>query len=99
MIEFGQILVELRQIQLAIADMNKAMELYRDAVEEAKTAAADLASKWEGAAKDAFVAHQENAYNWQLSIVVVVNEMIATIRKAMDMYEQMEAAVKIIVQG
>lgn len=95
----GQILVQASELLQAVAEMNQAMELYHEAVDTAKTAAADLASKWEGAAKEAFVVHQENAYNWHISIIGVVHEMIAVIRKAVDLYNQMEDAVKGIVQG
>ena len=95
----GEILVQASELLQAASEMNQATELYHEAVDAAKTAATDLASKWEGAAKDAFVVHQEDAYNWHMSIIGVVNEMIALIRKAVDMYNQMEDAVKSIVQG
>ena len=95
----GELLVQASELLQAAAEMNQAMELYREAVDAAKTAAGELASKWEGSAKDAFVAHQENAYTWHMSIIGVVNEMISVIRKAVDMYNQMEDTVKGIMQG
>lgn len=95
----GELLVQASELLQAAAEMNQAMELYHQAVDAAKTAAAELASKWEGASKDAFVAHQENAYNWHMSIIGVVNEMISLIRKAVDLYNQMEDTVKNIMQG
>ena len=94
-----EILVQAAELIQAANQMNQAMETYKEAVETTKTAAADLASKWEGAAKDAFVKHQENAYNWHNKIIQVVLEMVDVIRKVIDLYNQMEDAVKSVVQG
>ena len=94
-----EILVQASELIQAANEMNKAMETYKEAVESAKQAAADLASKWEGAAKDAFVAHQQNAYNWHSKIIQVVIEMINVIRKAIDLYNETESRIKSLMQG
>lgn len=94
-----ELLVQASELIQAANDMNTAMEVYEEAVEAAKTAAADLASKWEGATKDAFVVHQENAYTWHKSILSIVSQMISTVRKVIELYEQTETAVKNIVKG
>lgn len=94
-----QLLVQAAELIQAANDMNAAMEVYQEAVENAKTAAADLASKWEGATKDAFVVHQENAYTWHKQIISIVTDMISVIRKAIELYEQTEEAVKKVVKG
>ena len=94
-----ELLVQASELIQASNDMNQAMETYKDAVETAKTAAADLASKWEGATKDAFVAHQESAYNWHNQIIEVVLEMIRVIREVIELYNDMEDQVKNIVKG
>ena len=96
---FAELLVQAAELLQAANQMNQAMEIYQEAVETSKTAAADLASKWEGATKDAFVAHQENAYSWHQKIITVALEMIGVVRKAIDMYNEMEDAAKSIVQG
>ena len=93
-----QLLVQAAEILQAIAEMNKAAETYRDAVDACKSAAEDLASKWEGAAKDAFVAHQQTAYNWHLQILEVIRKLIEAAQKAIELYEEMEDAVKSIVK-
>lgn len=95
----GQLIVQASEMLQAVAEMNQAMDIYREAVDSAKAAAADLASKWEGAAKDAFVAHQENAYNWHVGIMSVVNDMLGLLKKVIDTYNSMEDTVKSIVQG
>lgn len=87
----AEILVQVQEMLAAVNDMNKAMEIYRDAVEQCKSAAEDLASKWEGEAKDAFVEHQEYAYSWYMKMLQVVLNMIDVIRKVIDAYEQMES--------
>ena len=50
-------------------------------------------------AQKAFVAQQENAYSWHKQILSVVRQMIDVIHKAVDLYNQMEDAVKSVVQG
>ena len=95
----GVILVQAAELLQAANEMNQAMEIYEGAVENCKTAAADLASKWEGSAQQAFVAQQENAYSWHKQMLNIVRQMIDVIRKAVDMYNEMEDAVKGIVQG
>lgn len=94
-----QMLVQAAELIAAANEMNQAMEIYKDAVETAKSAAADLASKWEGASKDAFVAQQEDAYNWHNSIIQIVIQMIDVVRKAIEVYNNMEDTVKGIIKG
>lgn len=94
-----ELLVQASELIQAANDMNQAMETYEEAVEAAKSAAADLASKWEGATKDAFVVHQENAYTWHRGIISIVLEMISVVRKVVDLYNDMEDAVKNVVKG
>lgn len=94
-----KLLVQAHELIQAANEMNQAMEIYNDAVETCKTAAADLASKWEGATKDAFVVHQENAYNWHKQMMQIVKQMIDVIRQVVEMYNDMEDMVKNAVKG
>ena len=73
--------------------MNDALENYRQATGDVKTAAADLASKWEGAAKDAFVYDQERAYNWFISMADVVMMIIMEARRCADLYQKAEEKI------
>ena len=95
----GVFLVQAAELIQAANEMNQATEIYESAVDSCKSAAADLASKWEGDAQKAFVAQQENAYSWHKQILSVVRQMIDVIHKAVDLYNQMEDAVKSVVQG
>ena len=95
----GVMLVQAAELIQAANEMNQAMEIYQGAVENCKSAAADLASKWEGDAQKAFVAQQEHAYSWHTQIISIVRQMIDVVRKAVDLYNQMEDAVKSVVQG
>lgn len=94
-----EVLVQMHELIAAANKMNQAMETYQEAVENAKTAAADLASKWEGTAKDAFVTFQEDAYSWHKAIINVVRQMIEVIRKVADKYDEMENKVKNLMKG
>ncbi len=93
-----ELLVQASELLQAANEMNQAAEIYEEAVETSKTAANDLAGKWEGATKDAFVAHQETAYNWHQQMLRVIRQMIDVVRKFVEMYNQMEDAVKGIMQ-
>lgn len=95
----GVLLVQAAELIQAANEMNQAMEIYEGAVENCQNAAADLASKWEGETKIAFVEHQENAYQWHKQILEIVREVIAVVRKAVDLYNTMEDAAKSAVQG
>ena len=95
----GVFLVQAAELIQAANEMNQATEIYEGAVESCKSAAADLASKWEGDAQKAFVAQQENAYSGHKQSLSVVRQMIDVIHKAVDLYNQMEDAVKSVVQG
>ena len=94
-----ELLVSAAEMLAALSDMNAAMDSYKEAVDAAKSAAEDLASKWEGASKDAFVAHEEDAYTWHNQILDVAKQMIETVRKVVDLYNSTEDAVKNIVKG
>ena len=70
--EAMRLLVNAIELTQAAADMNKAMDVYNDAIKAVKEAAADLASKWEGDTQQAFVRNQDEAYKWYSSIELVV---------------------------
>ncbi|MBR0463338.1 MAG: WXG100 family type VII secretion target, partial [Clostridia bacterium] len=88
--------IELSQ---AAADMNKAMEVYNEAITAVKNAADDLASKWEGDTQVAFVKNQEEAYKWYSSIHAVVLYIIDTVKKVIELYRQNEDRLKGIMRG
>lgn len=92
-----EILVQASELIAAANDMNQAMEAYQDAVEQCKKAGDELAGKWEGAAKDAFVEHQKYAYSWYMQMIQTVLQMVDVVRKAVDQYNQMEEQAKAII--
>ena len=93
-----EILVQAAELAAAANEINQAVETYKDAVEAAKSAAADLASKWEGESQVAFVRQQENAYGWHAKIITIVLDMISVIRKAIDLYNETEERVKNLIK-
>lgn len=94
-----RLLVNAIELTQAAADMNKAMEIYNEAITAVKDAAADLASKWEGDTQQAFVRNQEEAYKWYSTIHAVVLYIIDTVKQVVAMYEQTEEMIKNIVRG
>lgn len=94
-----ELLVSAAELIAAANELNQANQIYEEAVEACKSTAADLASKWEGATKDAFVIHQENAYSWHKSIIQVIVQMVDIVRKAAEMYNQVQQTVTNIMKG
>ncbi len=93
------LLVQWIELSQAAAKMNQAMEIYNNAINAVKSAAADLASKWEGDTKEAFVRNQEEAYKWYSMIHNIVVGIINLVKKVINMYKEAESKVKSIVQG
>ncbi len=94
-----RLLVNAIELTQASRDMNKAMEIYNQAIDTVKQAAADLASKWEGDTQKAFVKNQETAYKWYVSIRDVVKFIISTVTKVVNMYRETEERLKSIMKG
>lgn len=94
-----RLLVNAIELSQAAADMNKAMEVYNEAITAVKNAADDLASKWEGDTQVAFVKNQEEAYKWYSSIHAVVLYIIDTVKKVIELYRQNEDRLKGIMRG
>ncbi|MBO4297734.1 MAG: WXG100 family type VII secretion target [Clostridia bacterium] len=94
-----RLLVNAIELSQAAAKMNEAMEAYNEAIEAVKTAAADLASKWEGDGQKAFVANQDEAYRWYSSIHAVVIFVINTVKKVIDTYREAEKRAASIMKG
>ena len=80
------VMVDIAQLLSAANNMNNALETYRGAIDGLRSAAQDLASKWEGDGQVAFVNDQEAAYRWYNSLAQVTAEMIAEARRTVDRY-------------
>jgi WXG100 family type VII secretion target len=94
-----RLLVNAIELTQATAKMNQAMEIYNDAIDAVKSAAAELASKWEGDTKEAFVQNQDQAYTWYSSIRLVVMEIVDLVKKVIDLYQNAEERIKGIMRG
>ena len=94
-----EVLVDMAQLASAANNMQNALETYRGAIGNVKSAADALASKWEGDTKEAFVRNQEEAYKWYSTIHNIVIGIIDLVKKVINMYKEAENKVKSIVQG
>lgn len=92
-----EILVEIAELTAAVNQMVQASETYESAVNTAKATAEELASNWEGSARDAFVQHQENAYNFYQKMLDVIRQMIEVVKEAINKYQEMVDTVQSIV--
>ncbi|MBR4443437.1 MAG: WXG100 family type VII secretion target [Clostridia bacterium] len=89
-----EVLVDMAQLSSAANNMQNALETYRGAIDNVKTAADNLASKWEGDGQVAFVNDQQQAYTWYNSLVQCVHEMIAEARRTVERYRDHVAQLK-----
>lgn len=94
-----ELLVNISELTAAAAKMNEAVTSYREAIGQVKSAADDLASKWEGDAKVAFVNDQNNAYKWYISLADVVDAMIEEARRVAKRYEDNISNLKSIMKS
>ena len=92
-------IVEYAKLAAAAAKMAEALMRYRESTKNVKSAADDLASKWEGATRDAFVEDQENAYNWYNQIAEVVSNVIQLAKDCLEQYRETEERIKSIMKS
>lgn len=93
------LLVSYQQLVACADEMKKAMEIYRSAVEKAKSAAADLGSKWEGSARDAFMEEQEHAYQYHTFVVQGVVSTYESIIAAARRYADTERRINELINS
>lgn len=89
-----EVLVDMAQLASAANNMQNALETYRWAIGNVKSAADALASKWEGDGKTAFVNDQQQAYTWYNSLAQCVQEMIAEARRTVERYRDHVSQLK-----
>ena len=94
-----QIIVQAAQLAAAAVKIMQARNTYEEATKAVKAAAEDLGSKWEGAARDAFVAEQQKAYVWHVDIIRIVTGFIDAINKAKEEYERAEQTLAGIIKN
>ena len=87
---------QLRQVSAQIRQANDTINSVKQGVE---AAANDLASKWEGAARDAFVAEQLHAKTWLEKMIGVIGEMISTIDKVNAAYSTVDKTVSDLIKS
>lgn len=87
---------QLRQVSAQIRQANDTINSVKQGVE---AAANDLASKWEGEARDAFVAEQLNAKTWLEKMIGIIGEMISTIDKVNAAYSNVDKTVSDLIKS
>lgn len=92
-----ELAVDLVQLARAEAEIQKALAIYRQAVEKAKRAAEALLRDWEGDAATAFSEEQANAYKWHLCIFDIINAFIAELENAIRKYREYEEKIKNLI--
>ena len=94
-----ELAVDLAKLAMAEAEIQKALAIYRAAVDKAKTAAGALRQNWEGDAANEFEREQATAYQWHMSIVDVITSFIRELERAIQTYREYEERVKSLIQG
>ncbi len=85
--------VEAAKLTVAEAEILQAVAAYKAAVDKARAAADALSAQWEGEAREVFVAEQEKAYRWHISISDIVSAFAETLKAVSCKYESAEQEV------
>lgn len=91
--------VEVAKLTTAEVEILQAVMAYKAAVEKAKAAAEELGAKWEGDAREAFMAEQEKAYRWHMSISDIVRAFAEALKSAATNYMNAEGSITGIIKG
>lgn len=89
-----ELLVDVAQLMSAANNMEQARQTYMSALDTLRSAADELASKWEGDGKVAYQNDQEAAFRWYNSMAEVVGEMIAEARRTAERYSDRIQIIK-----
>lgn len=90
--------VDLAKLAMAEMEIQKALAIYRQAVDKAKTAAAALRADWEGDAAQQFEQEQANAYKWHMSIVDIITAFISELTSTIQKYQEAQDQIKALIQ-
>ena len=91
--------VDLAKLAMAEMEIQRALAIYRSAVDKAKAAAAELRANWEGDAANTFEREQATAYQWHMSIVDVITSFIGELERTIQKYREAEEKIKGMIQG
>lgn len=87
----SRIEVSISELQSAASRITQAAEDYKNAATSLKAAADELAATWEGDSQVAFVAEQEDAYNWYTKMAAICVEYAKSMEVAAENYESTDA--------
>lgn len=93
------LLVQISRLIEVWREIEQSLQIYRDAVNQAKSAGDELASKWQGDAREAFVAEHEKAYEWHQSMIGIIVVIIASIKETVSRYQEADRAAKNAITG
>ena len=94
-----ELAVDLAKLAAAEVEIQRALAIYREAVNKSKIAAAALLENWEGDAANEFEREQANAYKWHLCIFDVISGFIDELEQAIKTYREYEERIKTMIQG
>lgn len=90
----GAIFAQLAELNKCAQEMKAALEVYKDAVDEAQAAAQALGEEWKGAARDAFIAEQEKAYKSHGIIENTIREILRSVQEVIAVYRETDSKVQ-----
>lgn len=93
----GEVAVQAAKLMAAENEILQAVAEFRTAAKDAKLAGDNLAADWTGDAREAFVAEQAKAYDWQLKISDIVDAFAFSIRKTVEKYQQAEEQIRNLI--
>ena len=94
-----RLIVDIMHAAAAQAQMIQALQAYQEATKAVDAAAKEVASQWEGDAKEAFVENENNAYSFYVGIHEVGLGAANAVGKMVEQYNDMQSQWKSTVSN
>lgn len=91
--------VQFNELRASCEELTRAVAYYNDAIEELRNAANELSQNWIGDGRDAFVANQEEAFGWYVSMADIVTATAKKLLSANSAYREAEERLSGIIRG
>ena len=87
----SRIEVTISELQNAASKISQSAADYQSAADSLKAAADELASTWEGDSQVAFVAEQQQAYEWYKKMASICEQYAQSMNMAAQRYQETDA--------
>lgn len=95
----SRIEVTISELQSAASKITQSAADYKAAADSLKAAADELAASWEGDSQVAFVAEQEQAYEWYKTMAGICERYAESMQEAARKYTETDAEAASLIKS